>query len=217
MKKMITLIVWISLITLSNSWGQTANSVSTQEIKTESKQDTSFNTHISEVVTVRPNKEVYIKNSTEINGTTTTKVLVITGGADLAEPFPVVNQQATPPGAVVVIDEKNPGKLKISDKAYDTRVAGVVSGAGGVNPGLTLQQEGVLADGINVALTGRVYVFASTQNGQILPGDLLTTSDLAGHAMKATDKTKSFGTIVGKAMTSLENGEGLVLVLVNLQ
>src|SRR3712207_8777011 len=49
-----------------------------------------------------------------------------------------------PKGAVVVIDEDNPGRLKMSQQAYDTRVAGIVSGANGVNPGLALQQEGVL-------------------------------------------------------------------------
>jgi len=35
--------------------------------------------------------------------------------------------------------------------------------------------------------------------------------------MKATDVSRSHGTIIGKAMSSLEQGAGLVLVLVNLQ
>ncbi|MDH4035315.1 MAG: hypothetical protein OEV80_16100, partial [candidate division Zixibacteria bacterium] len=67
------------------------------------------------------------------------------------------------------------------------------------------------------ALTGRVYCQATAINGAIKPGDLLTTSDIAGHAMKATDATRSHGTVIGKAMTTLDDGEGLVLVLVNLQ
>jgi hypothetical protein len=62
-----------------------------------------------------------------------------------------------------------------------------------------------------------VYVLATTANGAIAPGDLLTTSDLPGYAMKATDRERSPGAIIGKAMTGLDEGEGLVLVLVNLQ
>jgi hypothetical protein len=35
--------------------------------------------------------------------------------------------------------------------------------------------------------------------------------------MKATDPDRSHGAIIGKAMTRLDSGTGLVLVLVNLQ
>ena len=53
--------------------------------------------------------------------------------------------------------------------------------------------------------------------GSIRPGDLRPPSDPPGHAMKATDREQSFGAVLGKAMTSLEEGTGLVLVLVSLQ
>jgi len=152
-----------------------------------------------------------------VEGTTTTKVLAITGGGDLAEPFEISENQPIPKGALVIIDEENPGRLKLSQQAYDKRVAGVVSGAGGINPGLTLTQEGVLQGGQNVALSGRVYALATAANGPIKPGDLLTTSEVPGHAMKATDRELWPGAVIGKAMSVLENGEGLVLVLVNLQ
>jgi hypothetical protein len=152
-----------------------------------------------------------------VEGTTTTKVLAITGGMDLAEPFEISDSQPIPKGALVIIDEENPGQLKLSHQAYDKRVAGVVSGAGGINPGLTLTQQGVMEGGQNVALSGRVYALATAANGPIKPGDLLTTSEVPGHAMKATEVARSHGTIIGKAMSSLEKGEGLVLVLVNLQ
>ena len=153
----------------------------------------------------------------EVIGTTTTKVLAITGGSDLAEPFEMTEPEALPKGALVVIDPDNPGKLKLARAAYDKRVAGVISGAGGINPGLTLTQEGVLEGGQNVALSGRVYALATDANGAIEPGDLLTTSDIPGHAMKATDFMLSQGAVIGKAMSALAEGEGLVLVLVNLQ
>ncbi|MEI6297876.1 MAG: hypothetical protein WCO84_09670, partial [bacterium] len=143
-------------------------------------------------------------------------VLEITGGADLAEPFPM-KEENLGKGSVVVIDEEHPGQLTLSARAYDTRVAGVISGANGISPGISLQQEGALDRGQNVALTGRVYVKADASYGAIKPGDLLTTSDTPGHAMKVTDHARAQGAILGKAMSGLKEGEGLVLVLVTLQ
>ncbi len=151
-----------------------------------------------------------------ISGELSVAVLTIRGGADLAEPFESSQGQLAP-GTVVVIDEAHPGKLRQSDSAYDTRVAGVISGAGGVNPGIALRQEGVLENGQNVALTGRVYVQADAAFGAIRPGDLLTTSPTPGHAMKAADAQRAPGAILGKAMTPRAEGQGLVLVLVSLQ
>ena len=153
----------------------------------------------------------------DIRGTTATDVLVIRGGADIAEPFLISGSKEIPKGTLVVIDDKNPGHLKLSCGAYDKCVAGVVSGAGGLNPGLTLTQKGIVEGGVKVALTGRVYALADISNGPIKPGDMLTTSSIPGHAMKATDRNRSFGAVIGKAMSPLEKGRGLVLVLVSLQ
>ncbi len=145
-----------------------------------------------------------------------TPVLQITGGADVAEPF-TMSQQELPKGSVVVIDEKNEGQLKLSAGAYDRRVAGIVSGANGITPGISLSQQGATEGGQNVALSGRVYVLADAATGPIAPGDLLTTSDTPGHAMKVTDHTRAQGAVIGKAMSSLKDGKGMVLVLVSLQ
>jgi hypothetical protein len=68
-----------------------------------------------------------------------------------------------------------------------------------------------------VALSGRVYVKADNSNGKIEPGDFLTTSAKPGYAMKVKNVKKATGAIIGKAMTSLEDNEGLVLVLISLQ
>ena len=149
-------------------------------------------------------------------GTLFVKVLTITGGADVAEPFEM-SSPAIVKGAVVIIDDEHPGQLKLSERAYDTRVAGIVSGANGISPGLSLRQQGALEGGQNVALSGRVYVQADARHGAIKPGDLLTTSELPGFAMKVTDHAKAQGAILGKAMSPLPSGQGLVLVLVSLQ
>ncbi len=153
------------------------------------------------------------------DGTTITKVLQIEGGSDLSEQFDVRAAQAEPePGMVVCIDPANPGKLIVSTEAYDRKVAGIVSGAGGVQPGMLMGQKDSVADGQHpVALTGRVYVWADASHGPIEPGDLLTTSDVPGHAMRVEDHSQAHGAVIGKAMTSLDEGRGLVLVLVSLQ
>jgi hypothetical protein len=148
-----------------------------------------------------------------------TDILRIQGGSDLSEQFDVDSGGgAIKPGMVVSIDPKRPGKLTLSRGAYDRRVAGVISGAGGVEPGVLMGQSGTNADGeLPVALTGRVYCWADSSNGPIEPGDSLTTSEVAGHAMKVTDHDRARGAVIGKAMTSLDRGRGLVLVLVGLQ
>lgn len=151
-----------------------------------------------------------------LQGTMSCKVLTITGGADIAEPFKMTSGEI-PKGSVVVIDEANAGHLKLSTEAYDKRVAGIVSGANGIRPGISLHQEGAIEGNENVALSGRVYVQADAAFGAIKPGDLLTTSGTPGHAMKVSDHPKAQGAILGKAMGSLKQGKGMVLVLVTLQ
>ncbi|NOT02179.1 MAG: hypothetical protein HOP29_16335 [Phycisphaerales bacterium] len=152
----------------------------------------------------------------DVAGTARCDVLQIDAGSDLSEGFTVTGEAQ--PGMVVAIDPSNPGQLMPSAGAYDRRVAGIVSGAGGISTGMIMGQKGSIADGDHpIALTGRVYCWCDASNGPIQPGDMLTTSDLAGHAMKVTDFDRAHGAVIGKAMTSLESGAGLVLVLVNLQ
>ncbi len=147
---------------------------------------------------------------------TEVKTLRITGGADLAEPFQIKEEELEK-GSVVVIDAEHPGRLKRSTQAYDRRVAGIVSGANGINPGIALHQEGLMESGENVALSGRVYVEADASDSAIEPGDLLTTSNIPGRAMKVTNHARAQGAVIGKAMSPLSKGQGMVLVLVTLQ
>jgi hypothetical protein len=170
------------------------------------------------IVYVGGDNQVSISGSLTTSGTTTTRVLEITGGADVAEPFNVNHPDKPDPGMVVAIDRQHPGELHIADQAYDKTVAGIISGANGVNPGLTLKQKGTSADGDQpVALSGRVYCLCDASYGPIEPGDLLTSSATPGHAMAVKDHTRAQGAIIGKAMATLTEGKGLVLVLVTLQ
>jgi hypothetical protein len=163
----------------------------------------------------------------EVNGNAKVRILQITGGSDLSEQFDVTNanasnaaaaSEAIQSGMVVAIDPVQPGKLVICETAYDRKVAGIISGAGGIATGMLMGQQGSTADGSTpVALAGRVYCWVDASHGAIAPGDLLTTSDTPGHAMKVSDYAKAQGAIIGKAMTGLDQGKGLVLVLVTLQ
>lgn len=152
------------------------------------------------------------------DGRIITNELQITGGSDLSEFFELTDYGIIEKGMVVSIDENNPGQLKITTDAFDKKVAGIVSGANEINPGLIMSQKGTIADGEHlIALSGRVYCMADASTTPIKIGDMLTTSNEAGHAMKVTNYNKAQGAIIGKAMTSLESGKGLVLVLVSLQ
>jgi hypothetical protein len=127
-----------------------------------------------------------------------------------------MSEQAKP-GLVVAIDPDNPGKLRVARGAYNRRVAGVISGANELAAGMLLGSFGKSDTSLPVALTGRVWVHCDASEQPIVPGDLLTTSTTPGHAMKVTDYTQAQGAVIGKAMTALDEGRGLVLVLVSLQ
>jgi hypothetical protein len=83
---------------------------------------------------------------------------------------------------------------------------------------MILSQPGTLASGhVPVALTGRVWALVDAATSPVTAGDMLTTSDTPGHLMVAADHARVPGAVVGKAMTSLAQGQrGYVLVLVNL-
>lgn len=158
----------------------------------------------------------------DVDGTTRTAILEITGGSDLAEPFDVsgaVDDRSIKSGMVVSIDPDHPGGLRVAELPYDTRVAGIISGANGLAPGLVMTDANSSTVGGEhpVALSGRVWCWVDAFHGPIHPGDLLTSSPTPGMAMIASDPRRRTGATIGKAMTSLQDGRGLVLVLVSLQ
>jgi len=140
--------------------------------------------------------------------------VLLTGG-DCAERFDIVGSDEIVPGTVMVIEAGS--SLGISKSAYDKRVAGVVSGAGDFRPGLILGNQDSQDKRLPLALVGRVCCKVDASYCRIEIGDLLTTSPTPGHAMKAADPLKAFGTVIGKALHPLESGQGLIPILVALQ
>ena len=135
--------------------------------------------------------------------------------ADCAEDFDVCDTEQIEPGTVIVLGED--GKLEESQKAYDKRVAGVISGAGDYKPGIVLDKQKSKSGRKPVALLGKVFCKVDAQYGAIEVGDLLTTAPTPGHAMKADDPLKAFGTVIGKALRPFAEGQGLIPILIALQ
>jgi hypothetical protein len=140
---------------------------------------------------------------------------LLTTTGDVAERFPSATQLE--PGSVVSIDRAAGGAVVAASRPYDRRVAGVVSGAKNYHPGITMRADHSEQTAVPVTLTGTVYCLASNVNGAIRAGDLLTTSAVAGHAMRATDADAARGAIVGKALDDLREDRGLVMILASLQ
>jgi len=144
-----------------------------------------------------------------------TPILEFGEGLDYAEGFSLADGLQAPPGTVLIIDEANPGRLTLTTLPYDKRVAGIVAGAHGLGSGVRLGGEKFTH---SLALAGRVYCQVEATEAGVEPGDLLTTSSIPGFAMKAKDRNKACGAVLGKAMESLPKGKrGYILVLVTLQ
>ena len=137
-------------------------------------------------------------------------------GADLAERINV--SEPVESGDVVELDPSRP-KYYRKARGSGKLLAGVIT----TDPGFVLgYQSSVISGHLSeseierpmLALMGKVPVKATTANGQIRPGDLLTVSSKPGFAMRCNDAEKCEGAVLGKALEGLEMGEGLIMVLV---
>jgi len=137
--------------------------------------------------------------------------------ADCAEDFDVAEDEGCQieAGTVVVLDDE--GRIRSSTEPYDSKVAGVLSGAGGLRPGLVLDRTSATRLRRPVALMGKVFCKVDAQYAPIRTGDLLTTSLTCGHAMKMTDRARGLGAVLGKALRPVGAGRTLIPILVTLQ
>lgn len=140
---------------------------------------------------------------------------IVLQNADCAEDFEIAEGENLEPGTVVALGDDS--RLHASSEAYNRRVVGVIAGAGNLRPGIVLGRQRDGKRRMPVALVGRVFCKADASAGPIGVGDLLTTSDVPGHVMRAGDPGRAFGAVVGKAITGLKGGTGMVQVLVALQ
>jgi hypothetical protein len=142
---------------------------------------------------------------------------IILANADCAEEFdisPSELSQVEPGTVMVIVDE---GALRVSSKSYDKRVAGVISGGGNLKPGIVLDKKKSQNPRVPLATLGKVFCKVDADQSSIKVGDMLTTSNTLGHAMKATNRSRSFGAVIGKALGPLKEGVGLIPILIALQ
>lgn len=157
----------------------------------------------------------FFEGNVHVTGSLVADGDIVLANADCAEDFDIVEGDLIEPGTVMVVGEE--GALHQSNQAYDKRVAGVISGAGDYKPGIVLDKQHSRQNRKPVALLGKVYCKVDASYGAIEVGDLLTTAPTPGHGMKATDPMKAFGAVIGKALGSLREGQGLVPILIALQ
>jgi hypothetical protein len=162
------------------------------------------------------------------------------GAVDVAE-YIYDTHGDTEAGDVLVADKHKDESVIKSQQAYQTSVLGVVTTDPHLVMGMDLVINEVTGESIpgvsatRLALSGRVPVKISEENGPIEPGDLLTTSSTPGYAMKWTlkdvNEARDFAelksmlaenerrrnAIIGKAVSSSSNGDGKVMVLISLQ
>lgn len=168
------------------------------------------------VANTKGGKSAAFQGTVEIEGNLAMSGAVQTLGRDCAEAFDLADDCAGDPGTVLVAGED--GRLRPCASAYDKAVVGIVSGAGEEQPGLVL--GGARPDAgpsAPIALIGRAWCKVDADRGAVAVGDMLTTSPTPGHAMIASDPARAPGTIIGKALGTLEHGCGMVPVLVTLQ
>jgi hypothetical protein len=142
-------------------------------------------------------------------------------GSDFAEALPARGGKVGyEPGDVLVVSGDAAGSVERSSRRYDTRAIGVYSTRPGFIGADKNGDTRVDPDDVPVAITGIVPTKVTAENGPIRAGDLLTTSSTPGHAMKATPVSVvgvEFyppGTILGKALQSLDGDRGVIRVLV---
>ena len=85
--------------------------------------------------------------------------------------------------------------------------------------GIVIEGDGCcVLDGDGNPLGGEEVdcIESEDENGDIIVGDLLTTSSTAGEAMKCNDINLCFGSIIGKAMEPLNQESGEIMILVSL-
>jgi hypothetical protein len=139
-------------------------------------------------------------------------------GADFAESMTVVGDvQKYEPGDLLEIDARGHRRLELSQQAYSPLVAGIYSTKPGMLGSTRKFDAANAIDEVPLAVVGIVPCKVTTENGPIKAGDLLVTSSLPGRAMKGTDRSKMLGAIVGKALDPLQEGTGVIQVLVTLQ
>ena len=125
-----------------------------------------------------------------------------TNPGDLAEKVDINPSEYVEAGDVLMVDDYAEDMYKKSNQAYETKIAGVVS----ENPTIVIG-NGKTNHTAHLAMTGRTIVKVNIQNGEIKRGDLLTSSDIPGQAMRYDQTIDNTNQIVGIIGIALQNAD----------
>lgn len=156
-------------------------------------------------------KEMFIVHN---NGDVDARGTFTSDNIDLAEVFetegPTSDYEA---GDVLVISESKDHAVRKSSTPYSRLVAGVQA----TKPGVLLGKS-VEGETIPMGVVGVIPTKVTVSNGSIRRGDLLVSSAIQGHAMKADLKKVGVGMVIGKALENFDGPtEGVIKVLVNVK
>jgi len=121
---------------------------------------------------------------------------LVTPGSSLGERFAV--SEPVRAGELLAIDPLDPERVHRAEGIADPRFIGIAAADSS-------------DDGVALASSRVVTVWADAASGAIVPGDLLTTSPAPGLAMRAVNPAA--GAVFGKALDPLESGTGEIRVL----
>jgi len=129
----------------------------------------------------------------------------------IVELFEVDESEFVTPGDLLVASENGNSVLSRSKNIYNRSVIGIVSG----NPYLVINNSGREEKLYPVALAGKTLCRIDARNNPVKPGDLIVASETPGCGMKGKmDSFDKIGTVIGKALDSLDDGIGLVPVFI---
>jgi len=132
--------------------------------------------------------------------------------ANMVEIFEVDDAEYVSPGDLLVVSEAGKSVLSRARQEYHPGVIGVVSG----NPTIIINNCGKEKKVYPVALTGTAFCRIDARKKPVRPGDLIVTAETPGCGMSGTiDSFDKIGTVIGKALDSLDDGINVIPVFIS--
>lgn len=159
--------------------------------------------------------DLYVRDALEVDG-----VLYVSGGckghASCDEDIAEYVNAATDVEAADIVALNYQGVAVKASLENNNQIIGVISTTPAiVFPGLHSSDGYSVDTGYTkkpLALAGVVQIKVTNENGPIYAGDFLTASSIPGYAAKAIKST----TVVGKALQSFDDEQGIIKVFANL-
>ncbi len=133
------------------------------------------------------------------------------GISSITELFEVDGQEYISHGDILIISDQGNSVLARTQQPYNKAVIGIVA----ENSCVELDNCGKKDKSYPVVLSGRTLCKVDARSAPIKPGDYIVTSGTPGCGMKGTiDSFEKIGTVIGKALDSIEGCIGVIPVFI---